>query len=162
MIHDCTGVILAGGSNKRFPGKKKAFHMIGDTCILESIFTVFSTLFKEIILVVNSPRDFCGWDMTIVTDIYPHRCALAGIHAGLFYSSSPYAFVTACDTPFVNPDIVRLLSGQIAPRYDVIIPRTDDGLEPLSAVYSKACLPLIEENLNLNKLMIKKFFRKKK
>jgi molybdopterin-guanine dinucleotide biosynthesis protein A len=52
--------------------------------------------------------------------------------------------------------------GQIEPGYDVIVPRTDGGLESLSAVYSKDCIPLIEDNLKKNIFMIKKFFRKKK
>ncbi|MCK5165440.1 MAG: NTP transferase domain-containing protein, partial [Desulfobacula sp.] len=100
--------------------------------------------------------------MTVVTDIIPSQCALAGLHAGLFYASFPYAYVTACDTPFVKQSVVEYIVGQIEPKYEVIIPRTDDGIETLSAVYSKDCIPLIEDNLKKNIFMIKKFFRKKK
>ncbi|MBC2705369.1 molybdenum cofactor guanylyltransferase [Desulfobacula sp.] len=162
MKFNCTGVILAGGKNSRLPGKKKAFRKIGDFMILESIYGLFSNLFKEVIIVVNEPEEFAGWDMTIVTDIIPSKCALAGLHAGLFYASYPYAYVAACDTPFIEQSIVEYIVDQIQPGYEVIIPRTDDGLEALSAVYSKDCIPLIEENLKKNIFMIKKFFRKKK
>jgi len=44
----------------------------------------------------------------------------------------------------------------------VVVPRTDDGIETLFAIYSKDCIPLIERNLGKNIFMIKKFFRKKK
>jgi molybdenum cofactor guanylyltransferase len=162
MKLDCTGVILAGGKNSRLPGKKKTFQKIGDLTILETICDLFSNLFKEIIIVVNEPQEFAGLNMSIVTDIIPLKCALAGLHAGLFYSSYPYAYVTACDTPFVRQSVVEYIVGQIDSSYDVAIPRTDDGLEPLSAVYSKDCLPLIENNLEKNIVMIKKFFRKKR
>ncbi|MBW2655257.1 MAG: molybdenum cofactor guanylyltransferase [Deltaproteobacteria bacterium] len=162
MKFDCTGVILAGGQNSRLPGKKKAFRKVGELMILDTIYKLFSNLFKEVIIVVNEPEAFVGWDMTIVTDIIPSKCALAGLHAGLFYASFPYAYVTACDTPFIEQSIVEYIVGQIEPKYDVIIPRTDDGLEALSAVYSKECIPLIEDNLKKNIFMIKKFFRKKK
>ena len=162
MIFDYTGVILAGGKNSRLPGGKKAFRKIGDEMILETIYELFSSLFKEVIIVVNEPREFAGWDMMVVTDIIPSKCALAGLHAGLFYASYPYAYVTACDTPFVKRSVVEYIVGSIRPGYEVIIPQTDDGLEPLSAVYSKDCIPLIEENLKKNIFMIKKFFRKKK
>jgi len=158
MKYECTGVILAGGNNKRFPGEKKALRKVGDESILKIIYDVFAALFTEVILVVNDPKKFCGWDMNIVTDIYPSKCALAGLHAGLFYASHPYAFVTACDTPFINPDVIKYLVSQVEPGYNVIIPKTDDGLEPLSAVYSKSCIPLIEKNLSKNIFMIKKFF----
>lgn len=162
MRFDCTGVILAGGRNTRFPGKKKAFRKIGDGMILEGIYKLFLELFKEVIIVVNEPEEFAGWDMTVVTDILPFRCALAGIHAGLFYASFPYAYVTACDTPFLCPELIEHIVSKIKPGFDVIVPRTQDGLEPLSAVYSKRCIPLIEENLENNIFMIKKIYKKRK
>jgi molybdenum cofactor guanylyltransferase len=162
MKFDCTGVILAGGQNSRLPGKKKTFQKIGNVTILENIYDLFLNLFKEVIIVVNEPRDFAGLNMSIVTDVIPSKCALAGLHTGLFYASFPYAYVTACDTPFVKQSVVEYIVDQIEPSYDVIIPRTDDGLEALSAAYSKDCIPLIENNLKKNIFMIKKFFRKKK
>ncbi len=162
MKFDCTGVILAGGKNSRLPGGKKAFRKVGDQMILEIIYELFSSLFKEVIIVVNEPKEFAGWDMTLVTDIIPSKCALAGLHAGLFYATNPHVYVTACDTPFVKRSVVEYIVGSIKPGYDVTIPRTDDGLEPLYAAYSKECIPLIEKNLENGIYMIKKFFRKKK
>ena len=44
--------------------------------------------------------------------------------------------------------------------FDVVIPETNDGLEPLCAVYSNKCIPRIEKNLNNKIFMIKKFFKK--
>ncbi len=162
MKFNCTGVILAGGKNSRLQGKKKTFRKIGNTMILETIHDIFKRLFNEVIIVVNEPQDFADWDMNIVTDIIPARCALAGLHAGLFYASFPQAYVTACDAPFVNPKVIEYIVQQADPKCDVVLPRTDMGTETLSAVYSKACIPLIEKNLEQNIFMIKKFFRKKK
>lgn len=162
MKFDCTGVILAGGTNSRLPGKKKTFHKIGDATILESICRVFSELFREIIIVVNEPREFAGLDLMTVTDVIPARCALAGLHTGLFYSSFEYSYITACDVPFLNSEVVRHIVSRIDTRYDVIVPKTEKGLESLSAVYSKKCMPRIEENLRNNIFMIKKFYNRKK
>jgi molybdenum cofactor guanylyltransferase len=160
MKLDCTGLILAGGKNSRLPGKKKTFHRIGETTMLERLTALFSKLFKETIIVVNEPEAFMGLDMMVVTDIIPARCVLAGLHAGLFYASHPFAYVTACDIPFASEAVIRYLVEKAAPGDHVVIPRTDDGLEPLSAVYSKACVPLIEESLKNNVFMIKKFYKK--
>ncbi len=160
MELDCTGVILAGGKNSRLPGKKKTFHRVGEHSILERLCTLFSKLFKETIIVVNEPEEFMGLDMMVVTDIIPARCVLAGLHAGLFYASYPYAYVTACDIPFASEAVIRHLVDRVRPGDHVVIPRTDDGLEPLSAVYSKQCIPLIEESLKNNIFMIKKFYKK--
>jgi len=162
MKYDCTGVILAGGKNSRLPGEKKTFRRVGDDMMLTRIHSLFTKLFNEVIIVVNDPKDFIGWDMMVVTDIHPSRCALAGLHAGLFYSSNPWAYVTACDVPFANEQVIRYLVSRREPRAEVIVPCTDDGMEPLAALYSRDCIPLIENSLGKNIFMIKKFFRKKK
>lgn len=159
MKDNCTGVILAGGLNSRLPGKKKAFHRVGEARILDTIYAVFEKLFSEIIIVVNDPGAFLDWDLIVARDIIPAKCALAGLHAGLFHASNDYAYVAACDTPFINPGVIEYLVDKAQPGFDVVIPRTDDGLEALSAVYSKSCLPLIEKNLENHIFMIKKFFR---
>lgn len=162
MKFDCTGVILAGGKNIRLPGKKKAFQKVGETTIIDKLYRLFSALFKETIIVVNEPGDFCGLNMTIATDIFPSRCALAGLHAGIFYASFPHVYATACDTPFADKTVIEYIVNQIDEHHDIVLPRTDDGFEALCAVYSKKCLPAIEKNLGNNILMIKKFYNWKK
>ncbi len=160
MEYECTGVILAGGKNSRLPGIKKSFHKINGKMIMDIIYEIFSSIFDEIIIVANEPHEFAGWNGLIVSDIYPSRCSLAGIHAGLCYSSKEHIFVSACDTPFLKKDLLLYILSQINSGFDVIIPETDDGLETLCAVYSKASLSAIERNLQNNIYMVKKFFKK--
>ncbi|NDY71228.1 molybdenum cofactor guanylyltransferase [Desulfobacter hydrogenophilus] len=159
---DCTGVILAGGCNSRLPGIKKTFHKIGSKTIIERIISVFSKLFPQVILVVNDPRDFLGLDALVVTDIDPSQCALAGLHAGLFYADFDWSYVTACDTPFVSEKIIRYLLAQRDYGKQIIIPKTRGGLEMLSALYHKSCLPRVETNLEKQVFKIKKILRPKK
>ena len=160
MKYNCTGVILAGGSNTRMPGIQKSFHKIKGKKIMDFIHQLFSCIFNEVIIVTNNPLDFAAWDAMIVTDIYPFRCSLAGIHAGLFYSSNNKIFVSACDTPFLKKELIEYILSQKKKEFDVVIPETNDGLEPLCAVYSNKCIPRIEKNLNNKIFMIKKFFKK--
>lgn len=159
---DCTGVILAGGTNRRLPGKKKTFYRVGKASMLENLTTLFTGVFKEVILVVNDPAAFTGTDAMVVRDIIPARCALAGLHAGLFYASFPWVYATACDVPFASEKVIRHLLGARVEGKDIIIPRTREGLEPLSALYHKSCIPRIEKNLEDNIFMIKKTFKTKR
>ncbi|MDY0220443.1 MAG: molybdenum cofactor guanylyltransferase [Desulfobacterium sp.] len=159
MNYDCTGVILAGGQNTRLPGIKKTFREIRGRMIMEVIHSLFTDLFDRVIIVTNDPAAFGDWDGTIVSDIYPSRCPLAGIHAGLLYASTPWVFVSACDTPFLESRLAEYILSQAAPGIDVVIPETDAGLEPLCAMYSKHCLPLIEKNLEDNIFKINRFFK---
>jgi len=127
---------------------------------MDRIYGLFSDMFQEIILVTNTPLDYLEWDFHIVADLFDIRCSLNGIHAGLFYASTPHIFVTACDTPFLQKDLIRIILDEIEPRLDVIIPETSSGFEPLCAVYSKRCLKPIEENLTCRKLKIQRFLKK--
>ena len=53
MEHQCTGVILAGGLNTRFSGKKKALEKIGGKAILSYTYDLFQDVFDEVILVTT-------------------------------------------------------------------------------------------------------------
>ena len=162
IAYDCTGVILAGGKNIRLPGRKKGFRTVGESRILDQTFDLFSTVFQEVILVVNDPKAFCRYDAMVVTDMVPAGCALAGLYTGLFHARTPWIYASACDIPFVSKAVIRHLLANRKPGKEIIIPRTREGLEPLSALYHKSCLPLMEENLRQRRYMIKKFFRPRK
>ena len=154
MKHPCSGVILAGGRSTRYGGENKALLKVGGVRIMDRLFDVFSQLFDEIILVTNRPRDFLEWDALIVTDIFPVRSSLTGIHAGLFYASHPFAFFSACDTPFLKKEIIETVLSAIEPGADLVLPCTSAGVEPLCAAYSRRCLKPAEDHLRANKFKI--------
>ena len=156
----CTGVILSGGLATRYDGTEKAFLQVGGIRILDRIFDIYRELFEEIILVTNTPEKFLDWDCLIVSDLFPIRSSLTGIHAGLFYMTKPFAFVSACDTPFLKKEIVETVIGKIEPQIDIVMPETAAGLEPLCAAYSKRCLNSAQHHLEQEKLKIIKAFRK--
>jgi len=157
-----TGIILAGGQNRRFSGREKAFLRIGNRRILDYIYDVFRQIFEEIILVTNSPEKYLDWDFHIVTDIYNIPCSLSGIHAGLFHATKPYAFCTACDTPFLKKELVEAILEKISPGFDLITPQTSLGFEPLCAVYSTRSTTAIERSLDKNECKIQDVFKTKR
>ncbi|MDH3355917.1 MAG: molybdenum cofactor guanylyltransferase [Desulfobacteraceae bacterium] len=160
MKNKCTGVILAGGKNSRFSGKNKALVRIGGKRILDRIYEVFTILFDKIILVTNDPVQYMEWDFDIVTDIFPIRSSLTGIHTGLFYITTPYAFFVACDIPFIRKELIEILLDGVEPGIDIVIPETSKGVEPLCSVYSKRCFKPIEEQLEKKSLKIQRVFQK--
>jgi molybdopterin-guanine dinucleotide biosynthesis protein A len=162
MKFPCTGVILAGGMNTRFSGQCKAFLSVGGVRIIDRLYRIFSALFKDIILVTNEPQKFLDWDVRIVADIFPIRSSKTGIHSGLFYTLTPFAFFAACDTPFLKKELVQNIISKIEPGIDVVVPETQAGFEPLCAVYSKKCLQPIEEQILQNKLTIRQLFKKRR
>jgi len=161
MSSVCTGVILAGGENTRFAGEHKALMRIGDERILDRIFAVMSVVFDDLILVTNTPERYLDYDATIVTDILKSRSALTGIHTGLFYARTDYAFFSAGDTPFLKEEMVRAVINGISAGIDIVMPETDEGREPLCAVYSRSCLESARHSVENGRFKIMRAFRKK-
>jgi molybdopterin-guanine dinucleotide biosynthesis protein A len=156
----CSGVILSGGLAARYDGTEKALLRVSGIRILDRIYEIYRELFDEIILVTNSPEKFLEWDLLIVSDLFQIRSSLTGIHAGLFYMTNPYAFISACDTPFLKKEMVETVIGKIEAQIDIVIPETSAGFEPLCAAYSKRCLEAAQNHLEQKKLKITKTFRK--
>jgi molybdopterin-guanine dinucleotide biosynthesis protein A len=156
----CTGVILSGGLSTRYDGTEKALLRVGGVRILDRIYDIYTELFEEIILVTNNPQKFLEWDLLIVTDLFPIRSSLTGIHAGLFYMTKPFAFISACDTPFLKKEVVETVIGKIESDIDIVMPETSAGFEPLCAAYSRRCLQPAQQHLEQEKLKVVKAFRK--
>ena len=153
-----TGIILAGGKNLRM-GKNKAFIEVNGQRIIDRTKNLLAELFDEVLLVTNSPLDYLDLNLRMVADLCPGKGALGGIYTGLFHASYSHAFVAACDMPFLNKALIaRLATLSLSPGYDIVIPKTEDGLQPLHAVYSQKCLPFVENLLRENNLKIIDFF----
>jgi molybdopterin-guanine dinucleotide biosynthesis protein A len=160
MVLPCTGVILAGGLNKRFDGQNKAFLRIGGKRIVDRLLDVYRRLFDQIVLVTNDPAAYMDVDALIVTDHYSVRSSLNGLHAGLFAAAHEYAFFAACDTPFINGALIQRLLDTVTRKSDIVVPFTPAGYEPMFAVYKKTCLPAMVWQLERDLLKIQGLFRK--
>jgi molybdenum cofactor guanylyltransferase len=160
MTVPCTGVILAGGLNKRFEGQNKAFIRIGGKRIVDRLLDVYHRLFEQIVLVTNDPAAYVDVDALIVSDHYSVRSSLNGLHAGLFAAAHENAFFAACDTPFIKGALIQRLLDRVSSKADIIIPSTSAGYEPMFAVYKKTCLPAMVWQLEQERLKIQGLFRK--
>ena len=160
MKFPCSGVILSGGLSTRYDGTEKALLRVGGIRVLDRLYGIYRELFDEIILVTNNPQKFLEWDLLIVPDLFPIRSSLTGIHSGLFFMTHPFAFISACDTPFLKKEVIETVIEKIEPKIDIIMPETSAGLEPLCAAYSKRCLEPARQHLEQEKLKITKAFRK--
>jgi molybdopterin-guanine dinucleotide biosynthesis protein A len=149
MAGKISGVILAGGSNKRFGGITKANVLIGGKTIISRMISTLRDLFDEIIIVTNNPEEFREFaQYNIVKDQYLKEGPLGGIHAALKASSEDSIFVFAGDMPFLDGEII---AGQINEynklQYDILIPEIERFIEPLHAIYRKSVLNDLEKFL---------------
>jgi molybdopterin-guanine dinucleotide biosynthesis protein A len=153
----CTGVILAGGKNSRM-GTNKAFLTIGGERLIDRTVRLFRSLFPETIIVTNAPRDYLDQDVAIATDIYPGKGALGGLYTGLFHAAGSHAFCVACDMPFLDARFIAHMRDRRDGR-DIVVPLQPAGYQALHAIYGKACLVPMRQNILAGRLKITSFYR---
>uniref|UniRef100_C6E0Q4 Probable molybdenum cofactor guanylyltransferase n=1 Tax=Geobacter sp. (strain M21) TaxID=443144 RepID=C6E0Q4_GEOSM len=151
-----TGVILAGGASSRM-GSNKALLPYRGGRFIESIHRLLAELFDDVLLVTNTPEQYDFLPCRKQADFYPGVGTLAGLHAGLQQSHTPYIFAVACDMPYLNPELIVMLAG-CRDRGDVVIPHGGKGAEPLHALYGKGCLKAMERSLDAGQRRIVSFF----
>lgn len=153
-------IILAGGKASRF-GSDKAFIKLRGTTLIKRQLRVLKSIFKKIIIVTNKPKDYKFKGVKVVKDIISGGGPLSGIHSGLVASDSFCNFVVACDMPFLNPVLIRYMIDN-KNDYDIIFPKIKGKAHPLFGIYTKDCIPVIEEALSQNKLKVLSIFPKLK
>ncbi len=130
---------------------------MGAKRLVARVLDVLRPLFAHILINSNTPALYQQWDVPVVTDRLPDKGALGGIYSGLLSAPTDLVFCVACDMPLLNQDLIRYMMASVN-GFDVLVPRTADGLHPLHAVYSKRCLPAIERLLAQNRLKISHLF----
>ncbi|MBI2354005.1 MAG: formate dehydrogenase accessory sulfurtransferase FdhD [Deltaproteobacteria bacterium] len=145
-IEGVTGVILAGGASRRM-GSNKALLTVDDTPLIEGVYRTLAPLFRDVVIVTNTPEEYSFIPCRTVPDIFPGAGSIAGLHSGLVNSSTERIFVVACDMPSLSAELVRRLCA-VEGEWDAVVPLNDAGyLEPLHAVYSRSCLNEIQKAL---------------
>jgi molybdenum cofactor guanylyltransferase len=143
-IEDITGAILIGGKSSRM-GKDKTFLEVEGRPIIERILEVFSASFERVLLVGDRAERFARYDIEVVPDLYPGS-ALGGVYTGLLTAETEHIFVSSCDLPFPNQELLRYLCS-LRDNFDAVVPETARGYEPLFALYKKSCLVPINSQL---------------
>lgn len=151
MSSEATGVVLAGGLSQRM-GQSKAALLIGGEPLVRRVVRRLRLALRDVVVVGSSDLTALVPDTRIIQDraLHQGQGPLAGLEAALDVIETPYAFVVACDMPFVSPDLVRAMVDLAVaePSRDALVLRTSQGVEPLHAVYSRACLPVVTQQLD--------------
>ena len=131
-----TAVILTGGRSQRM-GRDKAFiEQQGQSLLARQIELVRKLHPEEVLISGRTGTDYGGFDCPIIHDAFPHRGPLAGIEQALHLARSPLLLVLAVDMPAMMGAILMKLLGECTLNSGVV-PRWEDHLEPLAAVYPK-------------------------
>ncbi len=160
----------------------KAFIKVNGEKIIERNLKIMNQLFKEIFIVTNQPEFYVYLKTPMLGDVYNVRGPMTGIFTSLLNSSNNWVFISACDMPFINKELIRYMASK-RDDYDAVVPKSSlplscpplvrggwrrkrgqrgDFIEPLFAFYSKQLLSFMEKAILSNKTGIKDFLRDKR
>ncbi|MCA1758085.1 MAG: molybdenum cofactor guanylyltransferase, partial [Bacteroidales bacterium] len=146
-----TGVILAGGENRRYGGKLKTSIIIDGKTIIERTTGIFNQLFDSVVIVTNQPEYYAEYrGCTITSDIFRGAGPLGGLHAAMTAADTEVLMMVAGDMPYVSAALIDQLIGswdELA--CDALIPLHNGHMEPLFALYSVSLKERLEEFLTL-------------
>ena len=111
---DVTGVILCGGSARRFGGRDKPLALLRGSMLVEHVRTRLEPQVARIVVSCNRNMDvYRRWGDTVVTDAVPDIGPLGGLLAGLESATTPYVFACPGDAPLLPPTLVERLARAI-------------------------------------------------
>lgn len=153
-----SALILAGGSNRRYPILKPFISIRGKT-IIERQLRVLSTLFDEVLLSTNLPDAFFKLGIPMVGDIGRSSGPLSGILSGLLNAASDRLFVVACDMPFIKKEVIELILSkkQKAP---VVLCSYNGKVHPLIGLYERSLIDKIESYIEKGHYRVFDFINK--
>ena len=132
------GFVLAGGKSSRMGQDKALMRHEGKPLILRAA-EILRPFVSEITLLAPAGR-YENLGLPVVADLWPDQGPLAAVCSGLLSSHAEWNVFLACDLPLVSPQFIQVLVQRLkATRFDAVVPRTEDGWQPLSAAYHSCC-----------------------
>lgn len=153
-----SGVIIAGGRSTRFGDRDKAVADLAGVPMIRRVANRLVDVVDDLVVncredqieAIQAALDDYPLEPDFAIDPEPDLGPMAGIRNGLGGVTTEYAFVVACDMPFVSPDLAAYLFDRVE-GHDAAVPLTDDGwYQTTQAVYraramADACDRALEE-----------------
>ncbi|MBI2119174.1 MAG: molybdenum cofactor guanylyltransferase [Elusimicrobia bacterium] len=158
---ESTGIILSGGKSERFQANKAFADWQGERLITVQV-KKLKFLFPKIFLVTKTPELYKfleDKEVSLVKDQTSSFFAMGGIYSGLMQVKTSYAFVSACDMPLIQPDLIRFL-WESRKGYKAVVPMWKGFFQPLCAFYSKDCLKILKMMIEKKSYKLNLLFEK--
>ena len=154
-----TVCIQAGGESSRM-GEDKALKTFLGRPMIQRVIERLSPIADEVIVTTNRPEEYAFLNLPLFADLKPGRGALGGLYTAIASAKHSIVAVVACDMPFASATLLEAASRLlIEEEVDVVIPRSEEGYEPLHAVYRRAtCLPAIESAIEADQWRVIAWF----
>lgn len=160
MLERLSCSILAGGDSSRF-GSYKALAVINNKFLITHIIAKLTSLIPDIVITVSNDKQermlrdaIKEFNVRIVIDKpLGIKAAIVGFYTGLIESRNDYVLQVACDMPNISIKCIKYMYEEVINhKYDAAIPKWNNHIEPLHAIYNrKKTIKVVEEVLYLDK-----------
>lgn len=135
-MNEIAAFVLSGGKSSRM-GSDKALLEVGGKPLIARAIELASKLSPDV-AIVGDPRKLAGFGQ-VITDVYPERGPLGGIHAALLHSNADLNLIMAVDLPFLTVEFLEfLLQEARSSAATVTVASAGTYLHPLCAIYRKS------------------------
>lgn len=132
------GFVLVGGRSTRM-GRDKALLPLGGKTFAQHIAEQVKHSAGSATL-IGSPALYSNLGFPVIADLIPGAGPLGGLYTALENSAADWNLVVACDMPNLTSGLFdHLFLEAESSRADCVVPETEAGLDPLSAVYHRRC-----------------------
>jgi molybdopterin-guanine dinucleotide biosynthesis protein A len=149
-IAAATAVVLTGGKSSRM-GRPKALLPFDGEPLIVHVVRALKKMFAETVVVAAPDQELPILPAILARDEVAYQGPVSGIYHGLKAATKDIGFVTSCDAPFLNLQLIAHLLTQISD-YDVVVPYWQERFQPLHAVYRTSVVPLLKDQLERGEL----------
>ncbi len=157
--NDITGIILSGGKSSRL-GEEKGLATFNGKPLVSYAIDVLKPICSKLIISANNQIDeYEKYGYDVIRDEISGVGPMGGILTCLKKSESRFNLVLSCDTPFMSTAVFEYLL-ESADRYQVVVPKHDDFIEPLCSVYATNVLWELQHSVENGNFKMYDFFKK--
>jgi molybdenum cofactor guanylyltransferase len=144
--HNIAGFVLAGGACRRM-GRDKALLEVQGVPMLVRM-AKLAEPYVGSVTVVGPPERYASLGLRVVADRWQSKGPLGGIVTALATSSSHWNLILGCDLPYLTAEWLEwLVARTLDSPAQAVVPESQQGLEPLIAMYRKDCAPVFSTAL---------------
>jgi molybdopterin-guanine dinucleotide biosynthesis protein A len=142
------GFVLAGGASRRF-GRDKALVEFDGEPLIARLCRVLQAATGAPVRIIGDAGKYGHIGVECVADRWPGEGPLGGIITALdansdSIDSNSWSLMIGCDMPFMTVDWLQHLAARtVLSNAEVVVPRSDYGLEPLCASWRASAAPTL-------------------
>ena len=144
VARDVTGIVLAGGMGRRMGGVDKGLVELEGQPLVAHVLARLAPQVGALVINANQNREsYAAFGYPVVPDeVGGFAGPLAGLHAGMTHTATPYVATAPCDSPFLPLDLVARLSAALDLAHaQLAVAHTFAQPHPVFALVSRGVLP---------------------